>query len=614
MTVRQHSRVGGLVLTAFCVLGMWASAVVWAEEESAQSETDLGEVKVTTSTKTERQLDEVPIAVEVITKEELEQANVKTVQEALNYISGIQTVQDGGSWGNKGNIRLRGMDSSHTLILIDGQRFYGGHDGVDIQSISPEMVEQIEIVKGPFSSLYGSDAMGGVINIITKKGNGEPYGRFTLESGSRSMQLLESSAGFGEGKWNGILTYTHRSSDGLEAVTDKYHENIVSANLGYTFSPQSKLELSPYYSFNEMDYEGRNQKRVGLNSNWKYTPDEFSHWYARGSLFTYKHWTEDRSTDYVDDSYEGEFGYSRLIGSRNQLTAGLQVHRELIDDHGKAYSADQTTTALFIQDEIDLAPFQVILGTRFDDHDRWGSEVNPNLSVGYQLNEKARIRGSVGKAFTAPTLVSLYADNWRMGSAFIVHANPDLQPEESVGYQLGLDYRFSERVSGQATLFRNDIENLITSRTVISGPRPWNMYWQNVGEAMTQGLELSLKRRWNERFSGSLGYTYLETEDKDTGKELTGRPRNSINLGLDWTAPFGLQFQISSLYVGKRYDDDDNAVKLDEYFLLNLGVERALTKNYRLFIKANNLLGVDDATDAPDLDGVEYYVGIKVRI
>ncbi len=614
MTGRRYSRTGGLVLTALCLLGLWASAGVWAQAEEAQSEADLGEVKVTTSTKTERQIDEVPIAVEVITKEELEQANVKTVQEALNYVSGIQAVQDGGSWGNKGNVRLRGMDYSHTLILIDGQRFYGGHDGVDIQSISPEMVEQIEIVKGPFSSLYGSDAMGGVINIITKKGSGAPYGRLTVESGSRNTQLVESSAGFGQDKWGGVLTFTHRNSDGLEAATDKYQENVVSANLGYTFSPRSKVELNPYYSLNEMDYEERNQKRFGLNANWKYNPDELSRWYARGSMFNYKHWTEDRSTDYVDDSYEGEIGYSRLLGSRHQLTAGLQVHRELIDDNGKVYAADQTTNALFIQDEIDLAPFQVILGTRFDDHDRWGSEVNPNLSVGYQLNEKARLRGSVGKAFTAPTLVALYADNWRMGSAFIVHANPDLEPEESVGYQLGLDYRFSEQVSGQATLFRNDIENLITSRIVRSGPMPWDMYWENVGEAMTQGLELSLKRRWNDRFSGSLGYTYLETEDKDTGKELTGRPQSSLNLGLDWTAPLGLQVHFSSLYVGKRYDDDANTVKLDDYFLLNLGVERALTENYRIFIKANNLLGVDDATDAPDLDGVEYYAGLKVRI
>ena len=605
--MKKHTSVSGWAVAGICALALMLPAGVWAQEEDDRQETDLGEIHVSTSTKSDRAIDEVPLTVEVVTKEELEQANVKTVAEAVNYLAGIQTVQNSGSWGNKGNIQLQGMDSSHTLILLDGQRYYGGHDSVDLQSISVEMIERIEIVKGPISSLYGSDAMGGVVNIITNKWEGKPYGHFSAEGGSRDTQMVEASAAFGQDRWGGLLTFTRRRSDGIDAATDKYQENIISGNLSYTFNPQSKLEIRPYYSLNQIDYEGRDQKRSGLNVNWKYDADELSHWYVRSSIFDYQHQTKSRSTNYDTDSLETEIGYRRLLGSQHQLTVGTQFHREDIDDPGKGYEADQTINALFIQDEMDLAPVQIVLGTRVDDHQRWGTQVNPNLSLGYQLNEQTRLRASVGKAFKAPGLVNLYAEGWRMGP-YTVHANPGLEPEESVGYQAGLDYRFSERLSGQATLFRNDIKNLITAQIVSR-----NMYWQNVGKAMTQGVELSLRAQMSATLNGSLGYTLLDTEDKESGKELLQRPHDSINLGLNWQALPGLDFHLSGRYVGERYNDDDNTEKLKDYFLLNLGLEKKLNEHYALFVNANNLLGVDDAADAYDLDGVEYYVGVKLR-
>jgi outer membrane receptor for ferrienterochelin and colicins len=596
-----------LAATAGLLLLPWG---VFAAEDVNQTEGDVGEIKVVTSTKTERTIDEVPVMVEVITREELEAANVQTIQDALNYVTGVKSPSGSGSLGyGEGAVQIRGMEERHTLILIDGQRFYGGHDSVSLQSISVEMVEQIEIVKGPVSSLYGSDAMGGVINIITKKAVAKAYGSFGAEGGSRNTQVYEGGAGFRNDKSSGVFSFTNRRTDGVTKATDAYNEKIVNANFGYSFNPQSKLEIGSYYSLFEMDADERHQERSGLNLKWKRTADELSNWYIRSSLFRYKHWTDDLKSDWVTDSYEGEVGYSRLLGAKHLLTIGSQYHLEQIDDDGKDYEADQTTTALFVQDEIDLVPFQIILGTRLDHHELWGTQFNPNLSVAYCLSERAKLRGSIGKAFAAPPLVRLYADGWKMGP-YTVYSNPDLKPEESVGYQVGIDYQFSAKVIAQATLFRNEVENLLSSLTDRTSRR---MYWVNVGEALVQGLEVNLKTKFSKTLSGNLGFVLLDTEDRETGNELTSRAKNSLNLQLDWQANPGLNLNLSGLYIGERYEDADNTEKLDGYFRLDLSLEQKLNKVYRFFVKVNNILGVDDAVDAYDLDGVEYYLGVKAR-
>jgi outer membrane receptor for ferrienterochelin and colicins len=194
-----------------------------------------------------------------------------------------------------------------------------------------------------------------------------------------------------------------------------------------------------------------------------------------------------------------------------------------------------------------------------------------------------------------------------------VHANPDLEPEESMGYQLGWDYRVNERISLQATLFQNDIDNLITSWVDRTVGYPYGMYWENTDEAMTRGLELNLRANLNKRLSGTLGYTRLDTEDKETGLELASRPRDRVNLTLDWQAAPKWQVHLSGLLTGERYEDDENTNKLGSYFLLNLGLEHKLTDNYRLFFKVDNMTGVEDIADAYDLDGAQYYLGIKAK-
>jgi outer membrane receptor for ferrienterochelin and colicins len=203
-----------------------------AEPENRQDPLKLEQV-IVTATKTEHTLGDVPVDAEVITREELEERQVKTVQEALKYLPGVKINQTSSGWGDKGKVQMQGLDERHTLILVDGQRFLGGHgDAVDLQSIPVAMVERIEVVKGPASALYGSDAMGGVVNIITRSAPGKASLTLSPSFGSRATQVHEATAGFGINKFGSLLSYTYRESDGVEKETDHYREHIFQGSLG----------------------------------------------------------------------------------------------------------------------------------------------------------------------------------------------------------------------------------------------------------------------------------------------------------------------------------------------------------------------------------------------
>ena len=579
------------------------------QAESQEKAFNLGEV-IVTATKTEHTLADVPAEAVVITKEEIKAKNIKTVQDALTYLTGIKINKNCGSWGDKGKIEMLGLDAKHTLILVDGQRILGGHGAaVDLQQIPIEAVERIEVVKGPASALYGSDAVGGVINIITKSVPEKPTFSASVSFGSRGTQIHEVSGGTKKDKFGCFLNYTYRESEGVHKITDQYWENIFQTSLEYEFSPESKLTLKPYYSEHKMKDEGRKQERFSLNSIWEWIPDELSKLKLRGSLFNYKHWTQDKSSNWEDDSYETEINYSRLVLDIHTVAGGYHYHKEKVDDKGKVYKADQTLHSFFIQDEIDFSPFIFVLGTRIDDHDRWDTEFNPKASLLYKVNEDFKLRASVGRAFRAPTLVKLYADNWRMGP-YLVHANPDLEPEKSVGYQVGAEYKFSEKLLCKLSYFRNEIKDLISYTTGHGYPIP--LYWENIDKAMTQGIELSLASQIIDNLTARLGYTFLDTEDKNTKKELTYKPKHKLTLEFSWIIPkIDLNLNLEGEYIGRRYDSDYN--RLGGYTIFNLSLTKNIGKNISIFARIDNIFGKKNIPDEYDIDGTEFLGGVKIK-
>jgi outer membrane receptor for ferrienterochelin and colicin len=597
---------GAAIVMVISVAGVSGHA-----QEKSENPLKLDQV-VVSATKTEHTLGDVPVAAEVITREEIEEKQIKTVQDALKYLPGVKVNQTSSGWGDKGKVQMQGLDEKHTLILVDGQRFVGGHqDAVDLQSIPIEMVERIEVLKGPSSALYGSDAMGGVVNIITRSAVDKPSFSASSSFGSRATRIYEGSGGFKAGGFGTLLSYTYRESDGVDKETDHYRENIVQGSLRYEFSPDSKVTVKPYYSEHKMTYEERTQERVGVNSIWEWTPDKLSRLNVRGSLFNYKHYTGDKTSNWNSGTYEGEVTYSRLVFDRHMLTGGYQYYTEDINDKGKAYKADQDLHSFYLQNEMNFQPLVVVLGARLDRHDRWGTEVDPKFSVLYNITKNLKVRGSVGTAFKAPSLAKLYGDGWRMGP-YLVHANPDLKPEKSTGYQLGVEYSFLDRFLGKLSLFRNDIRDLIDTKIVMGKKPPYDMYWQNVDKAYTEGVEVSFVAQLLKNLTARGGYTYLHTEDKTTGRELTYRPKHKATIELNHRITgIGLNINVSGEYMGRRYDS--NYQKLGGYSIFNAALTQDVGKHLQVFARADNFFDKKNIDDEYDIDGARYLMGLKVR-
>lgn len=570
---------------------------------------------VVSATKTPHTLGDVPVAAEVITREELLEENVQTVQQALEKVTGITVEANSGSWGNKGNVMIHGLNARHTLVLIDGQRILGGHqNAVDFQQISIEMIERIEILKGPSSALYGSDAMGGVINIITRGAPDKPEFSGSLAMGTRSTTIGNVSAGAGSGKVGGRVNYTYRESEGVDKEVDPYHEHILQGTLSFDLSDKMELDIKPYYSYHDMEKQDRYQERYGFNTFFKWQPDEYSTARIRGSLFNYHHWTEDRGTDYVLDDYELEIGYSRLLFEKHLVSAGYEFWQEERDDESKSLFVDQNLHSFYLQDEIDLSPVVLVLGARLDAHESWGEEISPKASLMYKASNELTFRASVGTAFKAPSLLKLYGD-WMMGP-YMVHANPDLKPEKSLGYQAGAEYAFSKNVTGKVSLFRNELEDLIDTRIVKAGPRPpWDMYYENVDEAMTQGVEVNLNAHLNSNISARAGYTLLDTENKLTGKELARRPDHKFFAAMDFKIPTAdIRMCIESLYTGERWDNAENTVRLDDFWIWSVSAAKEFSEHTEVFVKVNNIFDEKDIEDEYDIDGVELLAGVRVNL
>jgi outer membrane cobalamin receptor len=229
----------------------------------------------------------------------------------------------------------------------------------------------------------------------------------------------------------------------------------------------------------------------------------------------------------------------------------------------------------------------------------------------YKVTDAFKLRASVGRAFRAPDLVKLYG-GWRMGP-YMVQPNPDLDPETSIGYQVGAEYQFSKDYLAKVSLFRNEVEDMISSRIVRRGPPPWDMYWENIDEATTQGVEADLVARLTDNLTAKLAYTYLDTEDEETNKELIERANHKVDLELNWKIlELGLNVNITGQYFGRRYEDAENTNKLGDYTLWDLALTKDITKYAEAFVRIDNIFGEENIVDEYDIDGTEFLGGLQI--
>lgn len=568
-------------------LHMLLSAALLAPGFLQAEETDSYELKpnlVVTPSRMVESLSDTLASVSVITRDDIEISSAQDLFELLRLQPGIDIVRSGGP-GAQTSIFLRGSNSNHVLVLIDGVRVSSANTGAYVWEQLPlNQVERVEIVRGPRGSLYGSDSIGGVIHVITRS-SPDPYARAT--GGSYGTAEFEGGLGYDGEKTRISVNAAYRNVDGFSAQNPdgfSYHpddDGYRNANLGLKGSTQadygrwqySVLALDAEAEFDQGTSDSRQViASLGFHGNfsadWDY---QFMGGYIRDELFSdFEFFT----TNFKSRRYEVSWQNQLTTGPNGNLSFGLDYYRE----NGKSeYSWDEnrSNAGVFASYDHYFDRLHVQLGGRFDDNSRFGNEFTGQVALGYDIGTAWQIMGSYGSAFRGPNLNEQYSP----GFGGLFSGNPDLDPESSTSGEIGLRWHNDSAGTFSAALYRTDVSDLIA----FNG----DMYQAvNIDEARLEGLELQYglsKGAWQLNANVS----FQSTEDRDTGETLLRRPDEKGSITLDYNFANGSWLGLEWFYSGER--QDFGGITLDSYNLLNLRAGWAFTPAWRLELRGDNL-------------------------
>jgi len=563
---------------------------------------DLGKVVITT-TKMPQLLKDAPGSVTVVSEGEVKSSKAKNVGELLEKVTGVE-VKNYGSSGIS-SVSIRGSSSDQVLIMVNGRPLNLASSGdVDLSLISLENVERIEVVRGPFSALYGSGALGGVVNIITKNPPEAAETKAGLSYGSFNTSSYTLSYGSGEGKLGYLFTASKDYSEGDRVNSWKDAFNLSGKIL------LSSLTLSGGYSQAKRGVPGslswptpnatQEDKKswFDLTYKWRWGKSNLS---LKGFLsqdeIVYENpdsWGGPTKDTTMNNTYGANFQHALLLIQKHNLIWGIDWRQDEVDvksiDGTSRIGGKRkiTSAALYLQDEIEISSdFTMVAGARYDHHSVYGSEISPRVSFLYHIGELTSLRASWGRAFRSPTVDDLYwQEDWGGGAGMF--GNPNLVPEKSSEYEIGIEHVFSPKVLGRLTFFSAYMNDLISWVQV----SPWRWEAQNIDEAQVKGLEGEMKLRPWKKVSFSLNYTYLEVKDEKEfeGNFLPYRPQNKFSFILDYKILHNLRLQLNGKVVGERYTNRENTEKLPSYTLLGAGLTFNPNKKTEIFLKADNLL------------------------
>jgi vitamin B12 transporter len=601
----------------FLVFANFASAAEPPREETLPP-------LVSISTRVETPEENVTSSVTVIDEKKVQAKQAETVLELLRAVPGVDIVQSG-SRGNGTSVFIRGSDSDQVLVLVDGVEVNSTTLGsFDLAHLTTENVERIEVLRGAGGTLYGSHAIGGVINIITKKGDGPPQLTLSAAGGNGSTHRQTGGLRGSEGKLGYSLSASHLQSDGFRRFNDNYENIATSARLDYQFTDDASLK--GIFRFLKTD--------AGLFNSNNFVRGDRGDPNAREELLQYlgkleweqriiKEWDYRLSgsifKEHVKDSDEVDacrfFGFPCDSRSRDSfrpkiLTGEFQTNYRVQDwsttTFGMEHKLRQASTSggihksirnlgYYLQEQIQLLDRRIVLvpGIRLDDHQTFGTAWTPSFSGAYLFRETGtKVKGGYAKGFKAPSLNELFFPPAFGCPAF---GNPDLGPERSWEINAGVEQELlRDRVRVGATYFHREVKDLIEGR-----PIPGNSLGcfraENVGRARFDGVEWSLTLKLLTFLGLNAQYTYL---DWDTANgTLVRRPRHRGSVSVNYLHD-NLNVNLSANFIGKRDDFDAQTfvnIKQPGYATFDLAgsyqlpVRASLVKTISLFGKIENL-------------------------
>ncbi|KXU34455.1 TonB-dependent receptor [Ventosimonas gracilis] len=587
---------------------------------------------VITATMSETTLSDVPASVTVIDRESLERRPIQDLADALRGSPGVDLSSVGLT---RRGIRIRGMDSDYTLTLINGRRINAASDAIahadfDLGWLPMAAVERIEVVRGPMSSLYGSEALGGVVNLITRSATDEWKGSAHLNGGfvdngrgGDNQQAAVYVAGPLIKDRLGLSLYgENRRRQEIIDLTDKRlseqeGRTAESGGLTLSFTPDQAQRLdfdwlqgdekrrrnalesgrTPYY-YRSNDHIERRQLSLTHKGEWQWGDS-----LLRGYRSTLEKnnrrsvGAASRTQKLTDDTLDGHI--SVHLGDFQRLTSGGEWRREHLEDStvSRKGEAELIHRALFVQDEIKLTDNgSLTLGNRADHHQQFGWHHSPRLYSLWHLPMGLRLKGGIAKGFKAPTLKQLSPEYSAIGGGggFTIIGNPHLKPETVTSYELGLNWQGEKRSSG-ITLFQNDLKNLIQTLCVADcgrrGPSQRREY-TNINRARLRGVELAGETTLPLNFSLQGNYTWLAAEDRQSGQRLTERPRHRGATTLAWQPAQAFHAALRSEYNGSQEVNASalrRRVTLPAYWLHSLNLSYQISENLNLRGSVENL-------------------------
>lgn len=616
---------------------------------------------VVTASGFEQQVKEAPASISVVTREELAKGSYTNLHDALRDVPGLNLTP---SDNNSKDISLRGMGAEYTLILVDGKRMStretqtNGSTGTDQSWVPPlEAIERIEVVRGPMSSLYGSDAMGGVINIITRKVAKEWMGSIRTEA---TLQERSASGNAYQGNFylsgpivSDVLglsltgNYTQREEDAIIGGYNKNSTRGLTAKLAFTpnkdhdFIAEVGASKQNYVStpgrtiaagaaLSERDFERENYalqhkgRWGGVNSD-TYVQQEKTKRLSNGMRI--------KNTIFSSN-------WTAPLGERHLATTGVSFNKQDLKDPTNGLkdssgvplrdAADRKQWAVFVEDEWRIVDsFALTGGLRYDHDSQAGGNVSPRLYGVWTANQNWTVKGGVSTGFRAPSLRQTLGDWGATSRGGDRYGNPNLSPEKSLSKEIGVIYDTNTGTLASVTVFDNKFEDKIT-RVACPSCGPANSSGRlpttfvNVDDAVTRGLEATLATELTKTLALKSSYTFTKSEQKSgefAGKPLNQLPRHLFNVSLDWNPNSQVNAWTKLSYRGKESDASGAAssgsFNQKSYGLLDVGGSYKLNKTVTFYAGIYNILDKEILADGVNFDTVEdgrrYWLGMNVK-
>jgi len=558
-----------------------------------------------TATMTEQDARTAPASVTVITAEALAERNAADLLDAVRDTPGITF--SARQVGGRKTLALRGLEGKHTLTLIDGRRISAsddviGHSDYQYGWLPISAIERVEVIRGPLSALYGSEALGGVVNLIPKKPGDRWTGSLglagTLPAQSDSAAHAARASLYAAGPLGERVRLSVQAEGGYRGTVAEAADPRVSElegsrprslglNAEWRLAPGHTLELGAVDGKEQRLYDDVNSAKAAYENRYDLTrrqahagwKGEWDGWRAQVRAYRSEMNVRNERTNGVAPTRPQDMrdnvvdGHATTRWGAHQVTFGGEWRNEELVNAGLKNGSDNAThKALFAQDEFALGKnLLATLGLRADHHEIFGSEISPRAYLVWEASPQLVVKGGYGHAFKAPTLKQISPNYVGAEGPHTFMGNASIRPETSNAFEIGADWQALPGLALRATFFHTDVKQLITYRLVKQEGSRRTYLYDNVDAARIQGLEAGVAWDVTPALQWSTDATLLRTRDKTTGEALSDRPRTSASSRLAWRVA-GWQAQLGLDYTGSQTSSGE---RLPAYTLWNASLGRA---------------------------------------